>query len=83
MSFGLVYFMNNLLYKPDKKSLFFTSLGDFPIDPFLRQFMVETVFAIWEQNFHIEVLLSTQSFSGVFFFEKNSVIIDINCNALV
>ena len=38
LNFGLVYFMNDLLYKIDKKSLFFTSLGVFPIDRFLRQF---------------------------------------------
>ena len=43
--------MNNLLYKIDKKSLLFASLGDFPIDRFLRQFNVEIV-AIWEQTFH-------------------------------
>ena len=42
LNFGLAYFMNNLLYKIDRKSLFSTSLGDFPIDRFLRQFNVET-----------------------------------------
>ena len=42
LNFGLVCFLNNFLYKIDKKSLFFTSLGDFPIDRFLRQFNVET-----------------------------------------
>ena len=42
LNFGLVYFKNDLLYKKYKKSLFFISLGDFPIDRFLRQFNVET-----------------------------------------
>ena len=42
LNFGVVYFRNDLLYKFDKKSLFFTSLGDFQIDRFLRQFNVET-----------------------------------------
>ena len=41
-NFCLVYFLNDLLYDIDKKSLFFTSLGDFPFDRFLRQFNVET-----------------------------------------
>ena len=42
LNFGLVFFLNDFLYNIDKKSLFFTSLGDFPIDRFLRQFNVET-----------------------------------------
>ena len=42
LNFGLVYLLNDLLYGIDKKSLFFTSLGDFPIDRFFRQFNVET-----------------------------------------
>ena len=40
--FWFSIFLNDLLYKIDKKLLFFTSLGDFPIDRFLRQFNVET-----------------------------------------
>ena len=42
LNFGLVYFKNDLLYKNYKKSLIFISLRDFPIDRFLRQFIVET-----------------------------------------
>ena len=42
LNFGLVYFLEDLLYNIDKKSLFFTSLVDFPIDRFLQQFNVET-----------------------------------------
>ena len=42
LSFGLLYFLNNLLYNIHKKSLFFTSPGDFRIDRFLRQVNVET-----------------------------------------
>ena len=42
LNFGLVYFLNDLFNNIDKKSLFFTSLGNFPIDRFLRQFNVET-----------------------------------------
>ena len=42
-NFGLVDFMNDFLYKIDKNSLFFTSLGDFPIDRyFLQQINEET-----------------------------------------
>ena len=40
LNFGLVNFMNDLLYKTDKNSLFFTSLGDFPIERFLRGRMI-------------------------------------------
>ena len=41
-NFCLLYFLNDLFYNIDKKSLFFTSLGDFPFDRLLRQFNVET-----------------------------------------
>ena len=51
LNFGSVYFMTDLLYKIDKKSLFFTSLGDFPIDQFLRQFNLETNFCNLGTNF--------------------------------
>ena len=42
LNFGLVYFLNDLLYKIDKKIAVFHISGDFPIDRFLRQFNVET-----------------------------------------
>ena len=41
-NFRIVNFINDLSYKVNNKSLFDTSLGDFPFDQFLRQFSVKT-----------------------------------------
>ena len=54
-NFGLVYFMIDFLYKIVKKSLFFTSLGVFPGDWFLRQFVQKEIVPIWEQFFRHDI----------------------------
>ena len=44
--------MSDVSYKTDKKSLFFTSLGDFTIDRFQQQFIVQTNSCHLGQIFH-------------------------------
>ena len=48
--------MNNFFYKIDKKSIFFTSLGDFLVDRLLRQFYEETNCGNLRTHFHNDLL---------------------------
>ena len=40
--FSFLYLVRGLLYIIERKSVFLTSLGDFPIDLLMRQFIVDT-----------------------------------------
>ena len=42
LNFSFLYLVRGLLYKIERKSVFLTSLGDFPIDPLMRQLIVDT-----------------------------------------
>ena len=42
LNFSFLYLVGGLLYKIERKSVFLTSLGDFPIDLLMRQFIVDT-----------------------------------------
>ena len=42
LNFSFLYLVRGLLYKIERKSVFLTSLGDFPIDLLMRQFVVDT-----------------------------------------
>ena len=42
LNFSFLYLVRGLLYKIERKSVFLTSLGDFPIDLLMRQFIVDT-----------------------------------------
>ena len=42
LKFSFLNLVRGLLYKIERKSVFLTSLGDFPIDLLMRQFIVDT-----------------------------------------
>ena len=41
-NFSFLYLVRGLLYRTEWKSVFLTSLGDFPTDLLMRQFIVDT-----------------------------------------
>ena len=41
LNFSFLYLVRGLLYRNERKSVFLTSLGDFPIDLLMRQFIVD------------------------------------------
>ena len=42
LNFSFLYLVRGLLYRIERKSVFLTSLGDFPKDLLMRQFIVDT-----------------------------------------